>query len=105
VLELKQLYTEFGYARAEDAIDRYDSLAFELEFVSKLYQRVAEADNELARRDLIEQLIVFFDKQLSWVDTYVERALPCAQSEYYRGFLLALQEVLRDIGEMAEEAA
>ena len=92
--DMNRIMRKAGLAPSESNRERVDYLGNELELEVYLSRRAREAgDDERAASDqeLAEHLL--FDHLARWVPRYCTTALPYAQTEFFRGFLLALKEL------------
>lgn len=95
---LADVYVAAGVGMAEQARERLDYIAVELDFLRVLAVREMEAwqaaKSEEAKLALGQQLTFVRDHLGMWVPAFVEKALPMAQTDFYRGHLAMLRGFL-----------
>lgn len=92
------IYRRNGMTVAPGAAERPDYVGIELDFLSTLATREAEAwesgDAAAARALITEEKAFLADHVGAWVPAFVERALAMAETDFYRGHLLMLRGFL-----------
>lgn len=112
---LADVYVAAGVGMSDEARERLDYIAVQLDFLRVLAVREMEAwqaaQPESAKLALQQQSSFVREHIGMWVPAYVEKALPMAQTDFYRGhltmlrgFLAAEQERLEALVEDAGEA-
>jgi TorA maturation chaperone TorD len=95
-LAVKQCYRQAGLLPEETTPESPDYLGVELDFLRQLCLREhkqlsAAAD---ASRTVAEEERFLREHLGSWIGDYVERARPCARTDFYGGFLMILKTVI-----------
>lgn len=91
-LALKQLYQSFGYVPAEDK-ETLDFFAMELDFMRMLILKTMEnkegvAELLAAQKDFLE------NHPGRWITNYVQKAMPHAETNFYKGWLIIMEGFL-----------
>ena len=98
--ELTVLYRENGVQMAHDANERPDYIGVQLEFVRHMLSRQIEAlerGDEDAASACAEAVASFAEKHLAWLPAFIEKARPMAETDFYRGHLMMLEGVRREL--------
>jgi putative dimethyl sulfoxide reductase chaperone len=114
--EIAGVYRQSGMVISPDAKERLDSMGVELDYLHQLALQEAEAweagQEEQARGLLQAQQAFLMAHVGDWAPAFVEKALPKADTDFYRGHLTMLrgflasergrvQGLLEDIGAVA----
>jgi putative dimethyl sulfoxide reductase chaperone len=91
-------YREAGVVLSPETKERIDYVGIQLDFSQQLALREAEAwdagEPERAKALIQEQLAFLTGHLTHWVPLFVERALPQAQTDFYRGHMRFLRGIL-----------
>ena len=94
------IYKEDGMAISPDAKDRLDYVGVELDYLYQLATREAASwdlgDEEKARQLLDRQNIFLHEHLGDWLPAFVDKALPMAQTDFYRGHLIMLRGLVAE---------
>ena len=91
-LTLTQLYRSYGYALDDDT-DTVDFFAIELDFLRMLIIKMEENPEQIAVL-LQAQLDFIQNRPGAWIKTYVEKASPHAETDFYKGWLHIMEGFL-----------
>lgn len=92
LLALKQLYQSHGYLPADD-IETVDFFAIQLDFLRMLILKMIDNPEKIS--ELITAQIDFLENHpASWIKDYVEKAVPHAETDFYKGWLYIMEGFL-----------
>ncbi len=100
MLEINNFYLEFGLGIDSDSNqhDRTDYLGTELEFLSILAGMIAEDDEADRAKAYLDEFTECYI--ISWLANYVEEAKGYAKTDFFKGFLIMLNDVLEELYEL-----
>lgn len=101
VQDVNKAYSKYGLSILGQHRDRSDYLGYELDFIRHLSEQAihAQQSDQLEKEKLYQNdMCEFLKDHLSvWVGNFCTRAAAYAQTSFYRGFLLLLQETVADV--------
>ncbi len=93
MLKINQYYLKAGLSVSDTGFNRLDYLGIQCEFIGHLATRIAEGDEESR-----EVMASFMDEFIfTWLDAYVEKALSCGKTDFWKGYLELLTSSLKEI--------
>lgn len=106
-LQVRDAYAREGYKAKNMQREPDDHMGLELDFMAKMsenaYDAARTAKYSAAKRALKSAKSFLDEHILTWVDTYVDRSIKGADTDFYRGMAKVLRATVKLDGDLIEE--